>query len=322
MPRGARIDKQSAALARYNYGMPAVEQNDRDAARIRFLAACSRTGASTMAYRGVDGCWLDAARIGAADARAVLILSCGLQGAEGYCGSGILTHWLNQGLQRAAPRGTALVLIHTIVPAGMSAVGVGAPDDAAGRDWNDTVLQAASHRFARYARAKGLTKEAPPPAPGGAGERATWLADAFKAVAQNVAAHGGPVGLIEFHTSLRPFGEVAVTSPHLAGGAADRRVMEWFGDAAGARAGGPASLDCFALGFGEHLTPDTLTAAHVDFGVYSMPSILRLEARSSVAERRADIDGLFFPSSQAWRKTVRESAADIIDRALQGLAKS
>lgn len=303
--------------------MPEPEQNDRDKARIRFLAACRLTGASTMAYRGAEGCWLDVARIGAADARAVLILSCGLQGTEGYCGSGILTHWLNQGLQRAAPRGTALVLIHAIVPAGMSAVGAIAPDAAAGRDWNDNVLQAAARRFARYARAKGLTKEAPPPpAPNAAGDRATWLADAFKAAAQTIDSHTGPVGLIEFHTSLRPFGDVAVTSPHLAGGAADRRVMEWFGDVAGARAGGPASLDCFALGFGEHLRPDTLTAVHVDFGVYSVSSILRLEARSSAAERRADIDGLFFPSSQAWRETVCHSGADIVDQALKGLGKS
>jgi hypothetical protein len=301
--------------------MAEAEQNDRDSARIRFLAACRLTGAATTAYRGPDGCWLDIARLGPADARAVLILSCGLQGVEGFCGSGILTHWMNQGLQRAMPRDATLVLIHAIVPAGMSAVGATAPQDAASRDWNDTVLQAAARRFARYARAKGLTKKPTPPAPGGAGDRVTWLADAYKALAQGVAAQGGPVGLIEFHTSLRPFGAVAVTSPHAIGDAADRRVMQWFGEAAGAGNGGPASLDCFALGFGEHLTPARLTAAHVDFGVYSMPSVLRLEARRTAAERRADIDGLFFPASPAWRKSVCESGVAIIDQALQGLAK-
>jgi hypothetical protein len=321
MPRGVRIDKQSAAPARYYGAMAEAEQNDRDAARIRFLAACRLAGAATTAYRGPDGCWLDIARLGPADAGAVLILSCGLQGVEGFCGSGILTHWMNQGEQRAAPRDATLVLIHAIVPAGMSAVGTTAPQDAAGRNWNNTVLQAAARRFARYARAKGLSGKSPPPALGGAGDRVTWLAEAFKALAQGVAAQDRPVGVIEFHTSLRPFGAVAVTSPHAAGSAADRRVMEWFGEAAGAGNDGPASLDCFALGFGDDLTPANLTAAHVDFGIYSMPSVLQLEARQTAAERRADIDGLFFPSSVAWRKSVRESGAAIIDQALQGLAK-
>jgi hypothetical protein len=304
--------------------MPEPERKGHDAARNRFLAACSLTGASTTAYRGGErqDCWLDIARLGPPDAEAILILCCGFQGAEGFCGSAILTHWLNQGPHRAAPRDIGVVLIHAILPAGTAAGGATAPDDAADRDWSDNVLRAAARRFARYARSKGLSADAPPPAPDGARDNAAWLADAFKTLALEVCEHANRVGLLEFHTSMRPLGDVAVMSPHAVGGAADRRVMDWFGDAAGARNEGPAPLDSFALGFGDNLTPVTLTAAHVDYGVHAMQSILRLEARQTAAERRADIRALFFPSSESWRATMRENGVKIINQALQGLAKA
>ena len=70
------------------------------------------------------------------------------------------------------------------------------------------------------------------------------------------------------------------------------------------------------------MTRVTLTAAHVDYGVYTLQSILRLDARQTVAERRADIGKLYFPSSKAWRETMHESGVDIIDQALQGLLRS
>ncbi len=304
--------------------MPSEVQNDRDAARNRFLAECSLAGASTTAYRVRDrqDCWLDIARLGAPNAEAVLILCCGLQGAEGYCGSGILTHWLNQGLHRAVPQKISLVMIHAILPEGVSASGVAAPDDIADQDWNDKVLREAARRFQNYAREKGLIEETPNPAPGGADNGAAWLAEAFKAVTNEVAENAKRVGLVEFHTSMRPLGNVAVTSPYAVGGAADRRVMAWFGDAAGARNGGPAPLDSFALGFGDNLAGITLTAAHADFGVYTIGSVLRLEARQTAAERRADIDGLYFPTSDSWLASMCGAGANIIDQALRGLAQS
>ncbi|MEX2615256.1 MAG: DUF2817 domain-containing protein [Alphaproteobacteria bacterium] len=301
-------------------------QQARDDARNRFLAACSLAGASTTAYRNVPAgdsrspVWVDIARLGAPDASAVLILSCGLHGVEGFCGSTIFTDWLSEGRQRRLAPDTGMIFIHAILPEGVGAGGLAAPDARSDRNWSDNILNAAARRFARYARAKGLSGTGEPEAPA-ADTRPAWLIDIFQSIAQEACEHARDIGLIEFHTSLLPAGAVNVASCHKPDTAGDRRVRDWFGEESGTGDDGPAALDCFALGFGDRLREHTLTAAHADFGTYTTRSVLRLEARRTAAERRADIGGLFFPDSKAWRDMVRAEGARIIGLALDGLAR-
>lgn len=97
-------------------------------ARRKFLAAAQAAGLDAVAHPhpllGRDGELLamDVARFGAADARAVLILSSACHGVEGYCGSGVQNalladaHWH----AAAAKAGVAVLYLHALNPYGFS----------------------------------------------------------------------------------------------------------------------------------------------------------------------------------------------------------
>jgi hypothetical protein len=298
----------------------------RLAARNRFLAACSLAGAATTAYRSPraeatdEPCWIDIARLGSPDAPSVLVLSCGLNGAEGYCGSTIVTEWLAQGRQRDIPRDVSLVMLHTLMPTNFAAGSAPVPEKEPHRSWSDNALSAAARRFASYAETTGL-KTATDKAPGGLPKSdTTWMAAASDAIVDELIEHARRIAVIEFHTSLRPYGEVAIASCHPAGDNASQRLKSWYGEEA--ETGDPAILDLFALGFGDRLTDLTLTAAHVEFGVYTMRGILQLDARHGATERREDVRSLFSPVSQEWRDHISKQGIRIIGRALEGLATS
>jgi hypothetical protein len=95
-------------------------------ARAKFLAAA--TGAHVASHpeplRGIelDALAMDVARVGADDADALLIVSSGCHGVEGYCGSGAQVALLNDEAFRAKARraGVALLFIHALDPWGFS----------------------------------------------------------------------------------------------------------------------------------------------------------------------------------------------------------
>lgn len=296
----------------------------RQTARNRFLAACSLAGASTTAYRsrstaeGDQTYWLDVARLGSPDAPGVLVLACALNGDEGYCGSTVMTEWLEKGHQRDIPRDVGLVMLHAVLPAGYANIGAPAPQRLEQRSWSDTVLSAAARRFASYAERAGLK----PSERRAAGERpvddTSWMETACDAVAAEIAGHAQRIALLEFHTGLQPYGTTAVASCHPPDSAATGRLRAWLGDES--QSGDTASLDIFGLGFGARLADLTLTAAHVAFGIYTTRRILQLEARGTPAERRADIQSLFSPDSDDWREHLGAEGSRIIGCALRGMA--
>jgi hypothetical protein len=305
--------------------MAQERRNAREQARNRFLAACSLAGASTTTYRGPqrDGSatptWIDVARLGSPDAPAVLVLCCGLHGVEGLCGSTIFTGWLARSLQRETPRDTGLVFVHTVLPGGMAIGGTAAPDTIVNRDWNDNILSNAARRFARYALSRGLGSgddEDVAPKPDGS-ER---LSEVFGVVAQEILEHAARACVLEFHTSLRPSGTVTVSSCHNVNTPADRRVIAWFGEEAGAGTNGPATLDSFALGFGNRLRDIELTAINADFGTYATKSVLRLDSRHGAAQRQAELSRLLFPDDAGWIAETRKAGYDIIQSALRGIS--
>jgi hypothetical protein len=95
-------------------------------ARDRFRAAAA--GLTLQSHRcpadGIDGETLsmDVARFGPADAPAVLVVTSGCHGIEGYCGSAVQVALLHDArLREAAARdGVALVLVHALNPWGFS----------------------------------------------------------------------------------------------------------------------------------------------------------------------------------------------------------
>ena len=95
-------------------------------ARRRFLEAARDAGATISSYKhplpGPDGGDIatDIARIGASSARNILAVGSGTHGVEGYCGSGIQTALLREGLASSLPDDMALIFIHAINPWGFA----------------------------------------------------------------------------------------------------------------------------------------------------------------------------------------------------------
>lgn len=97
-------------------------------ARGKFVAAADAAGLDVHAHRhplvGRDGEELavDVARIGAADAQRLLIVSSGCHGLEGFCGSGIQVALLRDAAfhRAAAAAGVAVLYVHALNPWGFS----------------------------------------------------------------------------------------------------------------------------------------------------------------------------------------------------------
>ncbi len=299
----------------------------RIAARNRFLAACSLAGAATTAYRNAspvgtntDACWIDIARLGSPDAPGVLVLACGLNGEEGFCGSTIMTEWLSSGSQRDVPRDVEVIMMHTVLPAAYATGSAPAPDRTPQRSWSDNVLSATARRFASYAELTDKKSSNDTTASKPSALDTTWMEVASESVVGEIIEHARNVALLEFHTGLRPYGEVAIASCHPTASDASSRLKNWHGE--DVETDDPAILDLFALGFGARLTDLSLTAAHVEFGVYTMGRILNLKARRTTADRRADIRSLFSPDSDEWLDHIKAKGTRIIGRALTGLGEA
>lgn len=98
-------------------------------ARANFQAAADRLGLAVQAnvhpaQRGLDGeeLAMDVVRIGPAGARSALIVSSGMHGVEGFCGSGCQVALMHDDelLARLERQGVALLMVHAVNPYGFS----------------------------------------------------------------------------------------------------------------------------------------------------------------------------------------------------------
>ena len=103
-------------------------------ARAKFLAAAGAAGLAVQSHAhplpGRDGesLAMDVARFGPADAKALLLVSSGCHGVEGYCGSGVQNALLADGADGAASgfhaaaqaAGVAVLYVHALNPYGFS----------------------------------------------------------------------------------------------------------------------------------------------------------------------------------------------------------
>lgn len=96
-------------------------------ARDKFLLACENHQLDVWHYRnhavkGAEGeaLYTDIAVIGDTGAKKVLIISSGTHGVEGYCGSALQLHAMQQGLYEMITDDCVCYLVHTINPYGFS----------------------------------------------------------------------------------------------------------------------------------------------------------------------------------------------------------
>src|SRR3954462_11388356 len=94
--------------------------------RACFREAAGAAGAVVASYlnpeRGPDGEALstETAWLGPKNASRLLFAQSGTHGAEGFCGSGIETGWLQSGIFKQLPADTAVLMIHAINPYGFA----------------------------------------------------------------------------------------------------------------------------------------------------------------------------------------------------------
>lgn len=99
---------------------------DYEAAREKFLESARAAGSNIdrvqNPHAGPNGepLFMDAAFVGAEDAKRILVVSSGTHGVEGFAGSGIQTGLLREGIGSRLPAGTSLLMIHAINPYGMA----------------------------------------------------------------------------------------------------------------------------------------------------------------------------------------------------------
>ena len=104
--------------------------NSYEQAREKFLKAAQTLGLSVnsnihpLTGRHGETLAMDVVLDGAADAQSLLVISSACHGVEGYCGSGVQTHALQNSAWRAAAqeRGVAVLYIHALNPHGFSHV--------------------------------------------------------------------------------------------------------------------------------------------------------------------------------------------------------
>ena len=245
---------------------------DYPAAREKFRVAAKAAGAALESHanpeQGPDGGDLstDVARIGPAEAEAVLVMSAGTHGAEGFGGSGAMVDWLRRGEASHLPAGLAVVMIHAINPYGFAWlrrvteenvdlnrnwVDFAAPlptnvgydtlaEAAVPAMWDEASQREAAATLADFGRDNGpmamqqALSGGQYAHPGGiffGGKAPTWSRRTQTRILEQHCRAATRVGIIDYHTGLGPwgYGEQIVTDRK--GSAGYDRAKAWYGGA-------------------------------------------------------------------------------------------
>jgi hypothetical protein len=238
--------------------------------RARFREAAQSAGARISSHAnpatGPSGEALstETAWLGPSDAGRLLLGMAGTHGAEGFCGSGIQTGWLETGVFTRLPADTAVLLVHAINPYGFAWVrrvnednidlnrnfidhAHPAPDspryralrDAiCPRDWSTESEAGVRRQFTVYAAEHGTMAlqeaimrgqyfDAQGVCYGGTGD--SWSNRTLRAILEPHAGHVRNFAFIDLHTGLGPYGYGEIISNHLAGDSDNERVQLWYG---------------------------------------------------------------------------------------------
>ena len=298
---------------------------DYAAARGRFLEVSQAAGARLEAHenpaRGPAGeaLFADLAWLGPPAATRVLVTISATHGVEGFCGSGVQCGWLEAGLHRNLPEGTALLQIHAINPHGFAwlrrvtednvdlnrnFVDHGAPypvnegyealrEIICPVDWNDAVIAETQAALDAYAEAKG-PRALQTAISGGqyshaegifyGGNAATWSHRLLKWIFREKLRSARQVAVIDYHTGLGPYGYGERICIHEPGSDGLARAMAWYDeDVTSPKLGNSASVELFGfnvMGM-EEVLPETvaLTAIALEYGTIPSPEV-RLALRA------------------------------------------
>ncbi|WP_374651585.1 M14 family metallopeptidase [Dongia sp.] len=288
-------------------------------ARGRFRAAAEAARADIQSYInpqcGPDGGELatDVARIGPSNAERLLIAMSSTHGAEGFCGSGIQTGWLELDIFRSPPAGTAILLIHAINPFGFAWVRRVNEDnvdlnrnflDHAGKlprndgykelrdficpkDWSAESEAAVKKVFgdyiARHSRIdlqaaimNGQYWDSQGVFYGGTGP--TWSRRTLGEALAPYAATARHAAFIDLHTGLGPYGVGEIMSNDFGGTPGAARVRDWFGSEATMLDDGSSTSTAVTgdtnLGIVAGLPKATITGITLEYGTVPVEAMV------------------------------------------------
>src|SRR5262245_62090264 len=214
---------------------------------------------------GGEMLYLDTARFGPRDAPNMLVLIAGTHGVEGHCGSGAEIAWLRSGGPERLPKDTAALLIHVINPHGFAWTRRVTEDNVdlnrnfvdhdkaypandgyqalaeaiLPTEWNETGHAETMRVFEAYAQKYGVFGLQSAISGGQyshddgvffGGHKPTWSNRTVRAIARQELASARRVGVIDFHTGLRPFGHGELICAVAPGAKSFNRARAWYGD--------------------------------------------------------------------------------------------
>ncbi len=317
-------------------------------ARTKFLKACMDRGLTVENHlndraKGADGedLYMDVARIGPEDASKVLIVSSATHGGEGFCGSGVQTGMLKNGMFKDLPADTAVLLIHAINPYGFSHIrrvnednidlnrnfldfSKGLPEnpdyaevheDLVPDDWDGPARAEADAAIQKYIDDKtiGVYQAA---VTGGqhihadglffGGFEPSWTNKTLRSVVSRHASKAKHLALLDFHTGLGPYGHgelIYVGNPE-----GLPRAKRWYGeDVTSPEAGTSASAvvrGTIDVGVTESAPNASHTCVAIEYGTIPVLEVLNALRADNWLYLKGDLDS---EQGKAIKKQVRDA---------------
>jgi predicted deacylase len=309
--------------------------SDYREAREKFLKACSASAIKVESHQnpqmGPHGekLYTDVALLGRREASKVLILCSGTHGVEGFCGSGIQTGLICEGLLSRLNVDQRVVVIHAINPYGFAHLrrtnednvdlnrnfvihSVSHPDNR-----NYDVLAGAIAPKTYWPIASGLSlvrlwlyqvtrgkvalqaaissgQYAHPQGLFYGGQFAVWSNITFHEILDRHVSDAARVAFVDFHTGLGPYGYGEIITNTLPGSPALERALEWWGERVKTtKDGGAASADLdgsIKFALSECLPRAQLTAVSLEFGTYSAFAVFRALQAENWLHHQAGLD--------------------------------
>lgn len=297
------------------------------AAREKFVLACRPMGIVPRIYRAPGEAagppLADVVRLGNESANRLLVLCGGNRASDALCCSAVEIGWLTDFAKASLPPGIAILLVHHgAAPASGGEDNLALPEIP---QWDDDVLAKVEERYAAYAREKGLDSEGNPlPAAEIDNQVAGFPPDMLDEMARSLFQGSGErMAVIDIRIGLGPFGEADVTPCHPPGSVGARRAKTWFNLPEPAEGDKPPQqlADSMAAGLARRTQAPEVTTVSLEFGTYSMQSVLDSLAERKEGQTRPDTRRLLHPDSAAWKEAVWHSAIIAIQRALTGLQR-
>jgi hypothetical protein len=238
-------------------------------ARKKFLATAAAAGAEIASIphplKGPrsEALATDVGRIGAHDAKKVLVTSSATHGVEGFCGSACQIGLFETNLAQSLPPDTALLQIHAHNPHGFAYERRVTEDNVdlnrnsidfsrplptspaydeihaalVPTDWDGPARAAADEAIAAYVRERGFPafqaavtggQYAHPDGLFYGGSKPTWSHQTIRSIALEMLRGKKHVALIDFHSGLGPRGQAELLS--FRQNSDYQRAREWYGD--------------------------------------------------------------------------------------------